>query len=387
MEKTIKKLKGEFEKRFGAGEKIHLFSAPGRVNLIGEHTDYNGGFVLPVNIDRRILLCARRREDRILNLHSLNFPQKISCSLDNLKYRKEDSWANYPKGVAKILQDEDYLLKGMDLLYEGNIPIASGLSSSAAMEVVSCLALCTLSDIEIEKKIMALLCQKAENEFIGMKCGIMDQFVITIGRKDSALFLDCRSLDYELIPFDSGDVSIIIGDTRVKRALVDSEYNKRRQQCEEGVKNLQQYLNDIKQLRDVSTLEFEKYKDKLPDTVVRRCKHIIYENERVKKSIDMIKDNRFAEFGLLMVDSHNSLRDLYEVSCRELDVMVEEALKVNGTLGSRMTGAGFGGCTVSLVKKESVEEFISTVSGEYQRRTQIKPEFYLCKIEDGVKVE
>lgn len=385
MEKRIKKLKDEFEKRFGAGGKMRIFSAPGRVNLIGEHTDYNGGFVLPVNIDRNILLCARKREDRTLNLHSLNYPHKVNCSLDNLKHRKEDDWANYPKGMAKILQDESHLLRGMDFLYEGNIPIASGLSSSAAIEVVTCLTLCTLSNIEIERKKIALLCQKAENEFMGMKCGIMDQFIITMGKEGSALFLDCRSLDYELVPFDDKDVSIIVGNTKVKRKLVGSEYNQRRRQCEEGVKTLKQSLNGIKQLRDVSVEQFEKYRNKLPDVIAKRCKHIIYENERVKKSVDAIKNNRFAEFGLLMIDSHNSLRDLYEVSCHELDIMVEEALKVKGTLSSRMTGAGFGGCTVSLVKEEVREEFISRVSREYQRRTQIKPEFYLCKIEDGAK--
>ena len=380
-----KRIKEKFEKKFGPGGNIRMFSAPGRVNFIGEHTDYNGGFVLPVDIDRSILLCAREREDRTLNLHSLDYAQRVSCSLDRLEYKEDDDWANYPKGVAKILQDESYSLKGGDFLYQGDVPVASGLSSSAAIEVVSCLALCSLSGIEIEKKRMALLCQKAENEFVGMQCGIMDQFVIAMGKKDSALFLDCRSLKYEPVPFDDKGLSIIIGNTKVKRTLLGSEYNQRRRQCEEGVKILSRYLNGIEQLRDVSVDQFEEHKNNLPEIIAKRCKHIIYENARVKKAVGAIKDNRFEEFGRLMCDSHNSLRDLYEVSCPELDIMVEEALKVEGILGSRMTGAGFGGCTVSLVKKEAGGEFINIVSRQYQRRTRIKPEFYPCKIEDGAK--
>jgi len=278
MEKRIENLKEDFEKRFGPGGNIRIFSAPGRVNLIGEHTDYNGGFVLPVDIDRNILLCVREREDRTLNLHSLNYARRVSCSLGRLEYRKEDDWANYPKGVAGILQDEGYSFKGGDFLYQGDVPVASGLSSSAAIEAVSCLALCSLSGIEIEKKRMALLCQKAENEFAGMQCGIMDQFVITLGKKDSALFLDCRSLKYELVPFNIQDVTLIIGNTKVKRALVGSEYNQRRQQCEEGVKILSKHLGDVEQLRDVSVEQFEKHKNNLPEIIAKRCKHIIYEN-------------------------------------------------------------------------------------------------------------
>lgn len=385
MEKRIRNLKKEFSKRFGEKRKIRIFQAPGRVNLIGEHTDYNGGFVLPVAIDRSIFVAAVPNEEKILRLHSLNFGNTVVCELDRIQYDSGDGWANYPKGVAKTLQDNGYNLKGMDLLFEGNIPIGSGLSSSAAIEVASCLALTTLSGIKLDKKEMALLCQKAENEFVGMKCGIMDQFVITFAKKGTALFLDCRRLGFEYVPIRDSSINIIVTDTKVRRELSSSEYNIRRTQCEEGVKILKQYLKSVKQLRDVKPDEFERYKNKLPGIIQRRCGHVIYENERVLSAKEFLKSGLINDLGSLMKESHKSLRDLYEVSCTELDTIVDTALKVKGVIGSRMTGGGFGGCTVSLVKKENIDDFIEKVSKEYREKFQIEPEFYVCIPENGAE--
>jgi len=365
-------------------EKIHLFQSPGRVNLIGEHIDYSGGHVLPVAVDRSIFLSASIRNDRLLKFKSLNFNKEIVRSLDDITFRKEDDWANYPKGVVKLLQDSGHRLQGMDLLYEGNIPIGAGLSSSAAIELVTCYAFCSLCSINMKREDMALLCQKAENEFVGMRCGIMDQFIISLGQKGHALFLNCQNLNYELIPFKTNNVSIVVGNTNKKRNLVNSEYNKRRKDCEDGLEILRKYL-DVGYLCDVTPLQFEEYRGKLPDIIRRRCEHAVYENERVKKSVSALKKNDIDAFGNLLMESHNSLRDLYEVSCPELDIMVEESLKVEGVFGSRLTGAGFGGCTLSLVRNDRAEYFIQQVSERYYKRTKIKPEFYVCSVEDGVK--
>ncbi len=386
MEKRLKVLKNEFYKHFGDdGQKIRIFLAPGRVNLIGEHTDYNGGFVLPVAIDRNIIVAASPNRENVLRLQSLNFDNTAIYNLNEIKYEAKDRWANYPKGVAKLLQEKGYRIQGMDLLFEGNIPIGSGLSSSAAIEVVSCLTITTLSDIEIDKKEIPILCQKVENEFIGMRCGIMDQFVITFAKQGMALFLDCRNLEYEHIPVSSSDVAIIITDTRKKRKLIDSEYNTRRRQCEEGVKILKQYITGIKQLRDITPEQFERYKNKLPSTVCKRCEHIVYENDRVIRAKELLKNNKIQEFGNLMYESHESLNKLFQVSCFKLDTIVKITENIKGVIGSKMTGAGFGGCVVSLVNKESRDTFVENVSEKYQKKFKIKPDFYICNVEDGVK--
>lgn len=370
-------------KLFNSPPETRVFQAPGRVNLIGEHTDYNGGFVLPVNIDKNIRLNVTLRKDRMLSLSSMNFELKAECFLDGISYLARDGWANYPKGVAKVFQEQGFHLGGMGLLYHGDIPVSSGLSSSAAIEVVTAAAFCEIFKLKINKKYMALLCQRAENEFIGMKCGIMDQFVISLGKKEFAMYLDCRNLSYELIPLNLKADDIVIANTKVKRELVNSEYNKRRDECNEGVEMLKKHMPQIKQLRDVSMEDFNRYKDDLPDVIARRCKHVISENERVKKSVLALKEGNLPEFGKLMVESHNSLKEDYQVSCRELDIMVENALKIEGTVGSRMTGAGFGGCTVSIVKKEKREEFMSKVGENYLKETGIQPEFYVCGTADG----
>jgi galactokinase len=385
MKNRIANLKNEFQERFGKTGDMRIFSAPGRVNLIGEHTDYNGGYVLPIAIDRNVLVAVKSNGENILRLQSLNFENSATCPLDKVEYNQKDGWANYPKGVVKILQEKGHKPKGINFLFEGNIPIGSGLSSSAAIEVVSCLAVTALSDIKINKQNIPILCQKAENEFIGMKCGIMDQFVITYAKKDTALFIDCRNLEYEHIPLSNPDIFIVIADTKKKRELVDSEYNTRREQCEEGVKILKQYLTNINQLRDISSDQFEKYKNKLPFIIRQRCEHIIYENERVLNAKILLKKSMIKEFGILMNESHVSCKTLYQISCSELDTIVETAQNIKGVIGSRMTGAGFGGCTVSLVKKESIDKFTDKISTIYQKKFRIKPEFHICNAEDGAK--
>jgi len=381
----IENIRKEFFSKFGGQKSLRFFKAPGRVNLIGEHTDYNGGFVLPAGINRSVIVCAGLNNKNSLRLYSLNFDIKVECPLNRIEYRTEDGWANYPKGVAKMLLEQGYKLKGMDIIFEGDIPIGSGLASSAALEVVSCFVLMKLSEIEMEKDKIPVLCQSAENRFIGMKCGIMDQFVITMCQKDCALFIDCQNLQYEHILINNPDYVFIISVSKVKRELINSIYNTRRTECEEGVKILKKFLKDIEYLRHVSDEQFSYHQDKLPEIVQKRCAHVIYENERVLRAREFLKKGMFKEFGILMNESHYSLKNLYEVSCSELDTLVEVAQSIKGVLGSRMTGAGFGGCIITLIERTKVREFIETQTDKYYKRFRIKPDFYECQLADGVK--
>lgn len=383
MESRIQKLKSEFQKQFGDDRDTRLFRAPGRVNLIGEHTDYNEGFVLPAAIDRSILALARPRKDKQVRIYSLDFNNLFEFSLDKIKAVK-DSWGNYPMGVAKILQEEKLKLKGFEAVFQSNVPVGAGLSSSAAIELVNAFIFDAFSELKLERMKMALLCQKAENEFVGVQCGIMDQFIIALGEKDRALFLDCRDLSYRLVPVPSEKVKLVITNTKVKRSLAGSEYNQRREECNEGVKLLKKKLPKIKSLRDVTPEDLAEHQDTLPEIVRKRCTHVVMENDRVTRAVEALTHNNLREFGRLMVESHNSLRDLYQVSCPELDLLVKNALALKGVLGSRMTGAGFGGCTVSLVEEKSLDEFRIRSSRAYQKGTGKVPEFYVCKISDGV---
>lgn len=410
MNKREEKLLSRFHKTFSLRKGIRLARAPGRVNLIGEHTDYNQGFVLPVAVDKEILMTANLRKDRKVILHSLNFKNKVEFSLDEIEFEEEDPWGNYPKGVFFQLQASGFKLKGLNGLYEGNIPLGGGLSSSAAIEVVTAVILKRLNELKIGPLAIIKLCQRAENEFVGVQCGIMDQFVSLLGKKNKALFLDCRTLKYELIPLnfegrrqktevrcqtsdfrpltsERKDVKIVIADTQVKRDLVSSEYNLRRRECEEGVKFFKKYLPGVTSLRDVSVRVFEKHKDELSEVIRKRCKHVVYENERVVEAKEALNCGDLLKFGRLLNQSHRSLKEDYQVSCQELDLMVEIASRFRGALGSRMTGAGFGGCTISLVKKEVVEEFMRVIKEEYEKKTGIKPLVYECKVVDGANVK
>ncbi|MFB7814726.1 galactokinase [Paenibacillus chitinolyticus] len=380
-------LKTQFIELYGGAEKdITVFHAPGRVNLIGEHTDYNGGYVFPAALTFGTTLLLRKNNEGLLRMASTNFAHKGSCSLDDIVYREEDDWMNYPKGVvAKLQQKGQGPRSGYDMLYHGEIPNGAGLSSSASIEVVTGYGLLEAEGYPADRVELALLAQKAENEFMGVNCGIMDQFAVANGRKDHAILLMCDTLEYELVPFQSGSYKLVIGNTNKRRGLVDSAYNERRSQCEQAVRDLQTRFPDLTLLGQISLEQFEANKDIIKDDIVRRrAQHVVEEIDRVLKSIDVLKANDLEAFGRLMTGSHESLRDLYEVTCRELDVMVEAALSVPGVLGSRMTGAGFGGCTVSLVHEDSIEAFREKVGSIYKEQTGLTGDFYVCSIGDGV---
>jgi len=377
----IESLRAAFEKHFGRAPQV-IARAPGRVNLIGEHTDYNEGFVLPVAIDRQVLVAAAPRQDKAVHLYALDFQARASFSLDDLQHDEEQRWSNYQRGVAWALQEEGLELVGLEAAITSDVPIASGLSSSAAIEVAMATTWQLLSGFDLDPVRLALLCQRAENQFVGANCGIMDQFISVLGRRDHALLIDCRTLDYRLVPIPPG-VAIVVADTMKRRGLVDSEYNTRRRECEEGARLLGEYIPGVQALRDVTPEQFDRYAEKLPSVIRRRCRHVINENARVEAAVAALEVGDVARFGQLMIASHQSLRDDYEVSCRELDVMVEAALKIEGVYGSRMTGAGFGGCTVSLVAQEAVPLFRKRVTAEYKAAIGVEPQIYACHASDG----
>ncbi len=374
-------LKEAFAQQF-PGDPPRIFQAPGRVNLIGEHTDYNDGFVLPVAIDRRVMLAARARDDTQVRLWSVSFQQGSDFLLESIAPEPAAPWSNYVRGVAFMLQEQGFALSGMDAVIAGNVPIGSGLSSSAAMEVATAVTFRALCALDISQLDLALLCQRAENEFVGMKCGIMDQFIATMGQHGHALLIDCRSLGYELVPLPPG-VSVVVCDTMKRRGLVDSEYNARRRECEQGVALLRRYLPGVEALRDVTSQDLVRCGHTLPPVVRKRCAHVVSEDERVLQAVAALRAGGVAEFGRLMDLSHASLRDDYEVSCPELDDMVELARSAPGCLGARMTGAGFGGCTVNLVRSESALAFAQQVARGYSEKMGVTPETYVCEASAG----
>ena len=378
-----KSLKSLFSKRFG-GEPDCIVRAPGRVNLIGEHTDYNDGFVFPIAIDRDIRIAARRRPDGEVHLHSVNFQADTVFSVDALNKDPRHPWADYPKGVMDELAKAGYMLCGWDGVIYGDVPLGAGLSSSAAFEVAAAYTLSLLNEIPFDPVQMALLCQRAENRFVGVQCGIMDQFISALGEEDHALWIDCRDLSYRHVPLDSERASVVVCNSGVQRGLVDSEYNTRRRQCEEGVQRLSQVLPGIKALRDVSVDAFEAHQELLPEVVRKRCRHVVAENQRVLSAVHALENGDLEEFGHLMDASHTSLKDDYEVSRYELDLLVDIAQVTEGVLGARLTGAGFGGCTVNLVQRDAVEAFVSEATEAYQKETGIPLETYVCAIAPGV---
>ncbi|MBW7476762.1 galactokinase [Paenibacillus oenotherae] len=385
---NIQELTERFEQLYGKStEEISVFHAPGRVNLIGEHTDYNGGYVFPAALTFGTTLLIRKRMDSLLGLASTNFAEHKLLPISPIRYEEGDQWMNYPKGVVSELQQSGCTFEtGFDLLYHGEIPNGAGLSSSASIEVVTAYALLTLCGLKPDRIEIAKLCQKAENEFNGVQCGIMDQFAVANGKKDHAIMLLCDTLEYELIPFNTGDYQLVIGNTNKRRGLLDSKYNERRSQCEQAVKELQAVFPDLALLGQLSLAEFRKYEHLIRDHTVRnRARHVMEEIDRVIQSIEVLGADDLAAFGRLMNESHDSLRDLYEVTGTELDAMVNAARRVPGVLGSRMTGAGFGGCTVSLVRKDQVEAFKQAVSDEYSAATGLQADFYVCTIGNGVE--
>lgn len=378
----------EFISRFGGDAAgIRVFHAPGRVNLIGEHTDYNGGYVFPAALTFGTWMLLRPRADRILSFATTNFSLTAEVSLDDLSFRSEHDWINYPKGVLVHLAQRGFALShGYDVLFAGEIPNGAGLSSSASIEVVTGYGFQIADGREVDKIELALVAQEAENRYMGVNCGIMDQFSIAMGKRDHAIMLRCSDLAYELAPFQAGGHKLVIGNTNKRRGLVDSAYNERRAQCEQSVVELGAAFPGLKLLGELNAEQFDANKHLIQDETVRkRAQHVITENDRVLRSVEALKAGDLELFGRLMVESHNSLRDLYEVTGPELDAMVEEALKAEGTVGSRMTGAGFGGCTVSLVREDQVESFIERVGAAYEQRIGLKPEFYVADIGDGVR--
>ena len=361
-----------------------LFRAPGRVNLIGEHTDYNDGFVMPVAIDFFTQIILFPLDTRALEFYSDNFKEKVVLDFDNLPKSRSRHWSDYVVGVALMLLGEGHELRGARLMISSNVPLGSGLSSSAALEVATAYALATTSDLKIERVELAKLCRRAENEFVGARVGIMDQFVSFFAETDKALLLDCRSLEFEHLPVPPS-AQLVICNTMVKHDLASGAYNERRQQCEEGVKLLRTVLPNVTALRDVTSQQLEEHRKELPEVIYRRCRHVVTENERVLDAASALKQGDVAKFGQLMNQSHQSLRDDYEVSCAELDLLVGLARKVEGVFGARMTGGGFGGCTVNLVRRDKIDEFQNTVAAGYQEATGLTPEVYVCKAVKGAE--
>jgi len=381
---TATELAEAFQHEFLAQPEI--FSAPGRVNLIGEHTDYNDGFVLPCAIGFYARVAVAARPDRKLVLRSMEFPGGFEFDLSGLPQKKLGQWCDYVLGVAVVLTRAGHSPKGLNMLVHGEVPIGSGLSSSAALEVAAALALLDSGDHKLPLPAVAKLCQKSENEFVGARVGIMDQFVSCLGRAGHALMLDCRSLDFELVPIPE-NVRLVICNTKVKHELSGGEYNRRREQCEEGVRILSRFYSGVKALRDVTPAQLMSQRDAMPPLIYRRCLHVVQENERVTEAVQALCANNIRRIGALMRDSHVSLRDLYEVSCEELDVMVEAAQALPGFYGGRMTGGGFGGCTVNLVEAGRAEEFGKKVAERYHQRTGIRPDIHICSAADGAGAE
>lgn len=397
----------KFKEVFGTAPTF-VASAPGRVNLIGEHTDYNEGYVLPVAIDKYINIAARQRSDRRIKLHALDVNDSYEFCLDSFPSvpQQAPAWSRYLIGVASLLHALGRNVSGIDAIITGDVPIGAGLSSSAALSVSAVLTFLTASSAsgtpesslqpEMNNQEIAALCQRVEHEFAGVNCGIMDQTISLLGQENRALFLDCRSLEYEHVPLNLSAHYIAICNTKVKRELAGSEYNKRREECERGVTILKQWLPDISSLRDITLSDFKKHEEELPSLTQKRCRYVIEENTRVLDAVAVLKTQlpqteeatgeSLEHFGRLMNASHDGLRDDYEVSCDELNLLTDIARSITGVVGSRMTGAGFGGCTVNIVHRDVLETFQTLVTTEYYKQTGIEPEIYLCTVSEGAQV-
>lgn len=385
----LEKLKQKFEEKFGVEGDVRCYFAPGRVNLIGEHTDYNGGHVFPCALTLGTYAVARKREDNKLRLYSMNFDNRgvYETSLNDLTPYKEAGWTNYPKGVMWAFEKRGYkLTSGLDIAIYGDIPNGSGLSSSASLEVLTGLVLKDMFGFNVSMVDIALIGQYSENNFNGCNCGIMDQFASAMGKKDHAIFLDTNTLECEYAPVVLEDAKIVIINSKVKHSLVDSAYNDRRNECETALKELQTVV-DIKTLGDLTEEEYEAHKDAIQSEIrQKRAKHAVYENQRTIRAVEALKVNDVETFGKLMNASHVSLRDDYEVSCEEIDILVNLAWETEGVIGSRITGGGFGGCTVSIVKNEAVDGFVTNIGVKYKEKVGHEAEFYVVDIGEGARV-
>jgi galactokinase len=379
------RLVADFTERYGSTPRV--FSAPGRVNIIGEHTDYNDGFVLPVAIDRRTYVAIAQRADRLVRVASIVLNDAAEFPIDGPDNLQDHKWANYVAGVVWTLQSRGLAVTGADILIDSDVPIGGGLSSSAALEVAMGKAVATIANARIDPKELALTAQKAEHDFVGAKVGIMDQLAATYGQKNNALLIDCRSLATKQIPLANLSAAVVVCNTNVKHELASSAYNQRRVECEQGVELLQKFLPEIRALRDVSVAQFEEYEDKLSEPVRRRCRHVIRENVRTLEAAEALERGDREKLGELMRASHESLRTDYEVSCRELDLMVQIASCQSAVFGARMTGGGFGGCTINIVSNEQLSSFTATVAKEYRAATHIEPDIYVVTADDGAREE
>lgn len=379
---NLRELAQKFEARFGNAPRI--FRAPGRVNLIGEHTDYNEGFVMPAAVEFSSLVAISPRTDRKLVIESNQFPGDLEFDVDRLPAQRTSTWRDYVLGVALVLRQHGSALQGANLLVHGNVPIGSGLSSSASIEVASALAFISLDSKRFSLPEIAKVCRQAENEYVGARVGIMDQFVSCMGRAGHALLLDCRSLEFQFAHIPVG-VELVVCNTMVKHDLATGAYNQRRAECEEGVRYFAKADPAIRALRDVSSKMLERMGGELPPTIRKRCTHVIRENQRTLDAARALAEGDLARMGKLMRESHESLRDLYEVSCRELDAMVDAAQGLPGFIGGRMTGGGFGGCTVNLVREENATDFASQIAQRYRQATGITPQIYPCHAANGAQ--
>jgi galactokinase len=377
----------QFTNRYGGdASDVRVFFAPGRVNLIGEHVDYNGGMVFPAALTVGTWLLIRKRTDDQLLFASTNFDTFVKSSTKDLVYKQEDDWANYPKGVIRELQKLQVEVTGAECLYFGNIPNGAGLSSSASIELVTSLAFASLAGANIDTVELVKLSQRAENQFVGVNCGIMDQFAVGMGKQDHAILLNCDTLAYEHVPLKIDGYRLVITNTNKRRGLADSKYNERRSECEAGLAYLQTVLPNITCLADVTPDMLREHRYVIKDpTVLKRVTHVVEEIDRVKQAVVALRAGNLKRFGELMFASHDSLRDQYDVTGLELDTLYEEAKKIPGCIGTRMTGAGFGGCTVSLVEETQIERFQTEVAKHYTEKTGLTPTFYVVGIGDGVK--
>ncbi|MCK4311936.1 MAG: galactokinase [Candidatus Cloacimonetes bacterium] len=382
IEDLIKQYKAIYKKF-----PTHIIRAPGRINLIGEHTDYNDGFVLPIAIDQYTNMLVSKNEDGKIRLYDLKYKENEEFDLKNIKPTQQKKWSNYQRGIAKVLLDAGYEIGGMNVLIFGEIPEGAGLSSSASVEIAMLLCFKELYRLDIKPLEIIKLAKKAENEFVGVQCGIMDQFASLLSKKNYALFIDCRSLNFQYIPLSIQDYSFLVCNSMVKRNLAESSYNKRRQECKDALRAFQKILPGIRVLRDISIEDFLRYGALLSKKSRKRVKHVIYENERVKQAIECLKNEDINLFGKLMCQSHKSLKELYEVSTKELDLLVEIGKDETGVPGARLTGAGFGGCVIYLVKNSSIEPLKEKILDVYQKKTGLVPQFYDIVPSRGAYVE
>jgi len=380
--KPEQELHAIFEDSYGHGSGVVFSRAPGRANLIGEHTDYNDGFVLPIALDRAVAMVGRATGAEQSRIYSIEFDEEKTFKVDDPLESIPSGWLRYAVAVGQVFAEQGYPLKNYDAIISGDVPIGSGLSSSAALEVAVAKFLEAVFDWEISSCQLALNCQQAEHR-VGVNCGIMDQFTSVHAKDDHAFFLDCRTLEYKHVPFPKKDITVVMCDTGMRHNLADTEYNQRRARCYEAADHFKKHIPGLTALRDIGIEFFQKYESELTDIARKRARHVITENQRVLDSVEKLTQGLFVEFGELVNESHNSLRDDYEVSCDELDILVEAARKLPGTYGSRLVGAGFGGCTINLIKPDSVDEFCATVSDEYHTNFGRAPRIHTCKPSGG----